>query len=715
MRRLRGNAITVVITVFVALSFGLLLLESFQNYRIGTLAGEIRDHERRHREAIEAVLAGVSDTSTLLLQLEAHKEVGEPGDALDATESHIRTLQGALQRLASIDASGGGVTLEKLDIILRQRQLYRNLSYAAFLALTACALFMVFYIRSRFHSEVNSRRITEDQLQEQHQLLGSILDHTPLAFCARNAREGMRYTFVNRAFERLFGVRREQIIGRGDIEALGDSEQIRQLGSSDERALLSGVTVEEDDLTLPGPHGDWTAHAIKVPIRGPDGRIGMVLGILEDVTARKKTERQMHQYASLLEEQALELTEARDQAERANQLKSEFLANMSHELRTPMHAILGFTKMGLKRARQLGDERLDDALGEIGQSAESLLVLINNLLDLSRLESGRSNFDLQPVPCGVLLQEVIHGLQPLFAAAGIRLDDQTDLGNFHWRADRVKLAQVFRNLLANALKFSPSGSCIHLRCCRFDPQARGLLALAGHSALAMTSACESLAANAELQLGARSWQVVTDPAQRTAMQKHLTDLARQWLIRRNVPFALRFLFLTPGGESLTGFRVVLGAGGIEVVEGQLEPHLVSLLEKAFDALEGQVHSAASLPLPGGTGHLVYVLRPLPAGDTGGPVTALLSLELTLPPPAADFLAVQVCDEGIGIPEGEQEAVFDKFIQSSKTRNGAGGTGLGLAISREIVRAHGGAIWAESNCGAGTTFTVLLPTLSERTE
>ncbi len=168
MRRLRGNAITVVITVFVALSFGLLLLESFQNYRIGTLAGEIRDHERRHREAIEAVLAGVSDTSTLLLQLEAHKEVGEPGDALDATESHIRALQGALQRLASIDASGGGVTLEKLDIILRQRQLYRNLSYAAFLALTACALFMVFYIRSRFHSEVNSRRITEDQLQEQH-------------------------------------------------------------------------------------------------------------------------------------------------------------------------------------------------------------------------------------------------------------------------------------------------------------------------------------------------------------------------------------------------------------------------------------------------------------------------------------------------------------------------------------------------------------------
>jgi signal transduction histidine kinase len=74
----------------------------------------------------------------------------------------------------------------------------------------------------------------------------------------------------------------------------------------------------------------------------------------------------------------------------------------------------------------------------------------------------------------------------------------------------------------------------------------------------------------------------------------------------------------------------------------------------------------------------------------------------------DAALVSVVDEGIGIPEGELEAVFDKFVQSSKTASGAGGTGLGLAICREIVAHHGGRIWADNNAGGGARFTLLIP-------
>ena len=77
--------------------------------------------------------------------------------------------------------------------------------------------------------------------------------------------------------------------------------------------------------------------------------------------------------------------------------------------------------------------------------------------------------------------------------------------------------------------------------------------------------------------------------------------------------------------------------------------------------------------------------------------------------SVDAVRVSVVDEGVGIPQDELDAVFDKFVQSSKTKTGSGGTGLGLSISREIVTAHGGRIWARNNPGAGATFHFVIPT------
>lgn len=247
-----------------------------------------------------------------------------------------------------------------------------------------------------------------------------------------------------------------------------------------------------------------------------------------------------------------ELLGAKEAAEAANRAKSEFLANISHELRTPMHGILSFARLARDRVRgpavDLG--KLEHYQQRILQSGERLMRLLNDLLDLSRLEAGRMAYEMREEDVAQLAAEVVAELAEVAAARQVSVNvDVSPDTPLVW-GDGVRIAQVIRNLLSNAVRFSPSPGRITIA---LSPAAAG---------------------------------------------------------------------------------------------------------------------------PGGTGATAYV-------------------------------RFSVSDQGQGIPEGELEAIFDKFVQSSKTKNGAGGTGLGLSICREIVQQHGGRIWAANGVG-GAVFTVLLP-------
>lgn len=246
----------------------------------------------------------------------------------------------------------------------------------------------------------------------------------------------------------------------------------------------------------------------------------------------------------LVKAEKIALDEA-DKANRANMAKTEFLSNMSHELRTPMHAVINYAKMGLTRFGKEEPAKMEKYFSNIGIAGNRLMGLLNNLLDLAKLEAGKMTFTFEPFCLAQIIDNALIEIGILAENKNIQIKIERlsqDLTTF---CDKHRLVQVMVNLLSNAIKFAPADSNIHI-----------LLSSTTHN---------------------------------------------------NQP----------------------------------------------------------------------VLR------------------------------CEIDDEGEGIPESELEAVFDKFIQSSKTKTGAGGTGLGLSICREIIHAHQGLIWAENRHPKGAKFTFVI--------
>jgi signal transduction histidine kinase len=237
-----------------------------------------------------------------------------------------------------------------------------------------------------------------------------------------------------------------------------------------------------------------------------------------------------------------------DRANQALKAKSEFLANMSHELRTPMHAILSYAKLGSTSAATAASDasELGTYFKNIVTAGQRLLGLLNNLLDLAKLESGKTPFSMAPCDFSSILEEALLEMKPLLQEKSLTATPHIKATNTKLECDKQCMVRVMVNLLANSVKYSPNGSNIDITLCE------------------------------------------------------------------------------------TGL-----------------------------------------------------------------------------PDSEDALCCSVADCGKGIPEDELVSVFDKFVQSSRSKTGAGGIGLGLAICREIVEAHGGRIWAENRKPSGVEISFMV--------
>lgn len=170
------------------------------------------------------------------------------------------------------------------------------------------------------------------------------------------------------------------------------------------------------------------------------------------------------QLRELVTEQTAGLLRAKEEAERANAAKSDFLAHVSHELRTPLHAMLGFSRLGAERCEKLSPDRLHHYFDRVTDSGERLLDLLDALLDLTKLEAGRMHLELRPAALTAVLEDTSREFDALFAAHALRLHKRFAEDLPPIALDATRMGQVVRNLLSNAAKFAPAGSCITIAC-----------------------------------------------------------------------------------------------------------------------------------------------------------------------------------------------------------------------------------------------------------
>ncbi len=305
-----------------------------------------------------------------------------------------------------------------------------------------------------FVRDITEHKQIENSLRDSEERFRTFLDHAPNAMFMKT-NDG-HYFFTNRCFEGLCHSDREHIIGKTDAE-LFPSDTADQFRANDRQVIETGKAIEFEETTSNG-NDLHTNIVVKFPVRDRTGQIYATGGIVTDITARKRMELKLQQFAAEMERQNLELAEAHKQALAATKAKSEFLASMSHEIRTPMNGIIGMT--GLLLDTLLTPEQREYA-ETVRLSGEHLLDIINEILDFSKIEAGKLDLEDLNFNLHTAVEDAIGLLGEQAYAKGLELTCLVQAGvPTALRGDPGRLRQVLANLIGNAIKFTDKGEVV---------------------------------------------------------------------------------------------------------------------------------------------------------------------------------------------------------------------------------------------------------------
>jgi len=409
------------------------------------------------------------------------------------------------------------------------------------------------------HHGISETKLKEQAETVQHELDESenrfkiIIHNAPSLICGMS-NDGTA-TFINPTIEKITGYTNDELAGQNLWEKFFSGIKNKPFEELVETISTSKELVDYE-MQLTCKNGDrrdivWSSFTKQ----DEKNNIIEVICFGNDITKRKQAENSLKvahdELENIIRDRTNALKIAKEEAEFANQAKSEFLSNMSHELRTPMHQILSYSQFGVNKFDKVKKDKLLSYFVKIGSIGKNLLSLLNDLLDISKLESGMFEYNMQRVNVIKVINNVLNEFYTIIEEKGIFLDiEKTDIPT-EIACDENKIAQVLRNLISNAIKFTPSGK-----------------------------------------------------------------------------------------------KVAISVKSSEI--------------------------------------LIKAKKSVPA------------------------MSINIRDQGVGIPKTELNSVFDKFVQSSITKTKAGGTGLGLSICKEIVKGHGGKIWAENIPDGGANLCIVLP-------
>ena len=264
--------------------------------------------------------------------------------------------------------------------------------------------------------------------------------------------------YVNDAFVNISGFSHEECLGRNP-RFLQSGRTPRETYATMWQALDRGQSWKGEFHNRRKDGSEYIEFAVVAPIRESGGQVTHYVAIKEDITEKKRIGQELDEHRrdleTLVESRTAELTQAKAAAESANLAKSSFLANMSHEIRTPLNAIIGLTS--LMRRSDVSAEQLS-RLQQIDAAGEHLLTIINNILDLSKIESGRVELERVDFPLAAVMEKVESILHESAQAKGLRLEIDTDDLPPWLRGDPTRLRQALLNYASNAVKFTEHGT-----------------------------------------------------------------------------------------------------------------------------------------------------------------------------------------------------------------------------------------------------------------